>query len=56
MPKYKILPGHSFRDSDDSVKSGGDDIELSEEFAAQHADKVELLVEEPDARPADQPE
>ncbi len=39
---YRIKPGHSFRDSDDSIKTAGELIELSPDVAAQHADKVEL--------------
>jgi hypothetical protein len=44
---YRIKPGYSFRDSDDSLKTGGELIELSPDVAAQHADKVELA--EPEA-------
>ena len=41
--KYRIKPGASFRDSDDSIKTGGQTIELSQDVAALHADKVEPL-------------
>jgi hypothetical protein len=44
--KFRIKPGASFRDSDDSIKTGGQTIELPPDMAAQHADKVEPLDEE----------
>jgi hypothetical protein len=40
---YRIKPGYSFRDSDDSIKTGGELIELSPDVAAQHAEKVEVI-------------
>lgn len=51
MPHYRILPGASFRDVDGTVKTGGESIELPEDLAAQHADKLELPAgaDEPDA-------
>lgn len=51
--KYRILPGHSFRDSDNTVKTGGDTIELSEDVAKAHADKVELITDSNDGAALD---
>ena len=62
--KYRIKPGYSFRDSDNSVKTGGDVIELDAESLAIHGDKVdpvdpaplatqELVPAAPDAEPYD---
>lgn len=49
---YKIKGGHSFRDADGSVKTGGQFIELDDDTAETHDDKldgegVESLPEEP---------
>ena len=44
MPRYRILSG-SFRDSDDSVKTIGAEIEMGEDIAHQHAGKLELVPE-----------
>lgn len=52
--KYRILPGHSFRDSDNTVKTGGDTIELSEDVAKAHADKVEEITDSNDGAGLDQ--
>lgn len=41
--KYRILPGYSFRDSDETIKTGGDTIELSDDIATKYADRVEAL-------------
>lgn len=41
--KYRIKPGYSFRDSDNSVKSGGDIIDLDAAALAIHGDKVEAI-------------
>lgn len=49
MPHYRIRPGASFRAPDDSIKTGGQFIELPEELAEHHADKVE-----PDPHTAEQ--
>jgi hypothetical protein len=51
--KYKILPGNSFRDTDGSVKTGGELIDLDEDAARIHADKVEpvAVASSPDAAP-----
>ncbi len=43
--KYRINPGHSFLDSDGSTKTGGDTIDLSDDVAQQHRDKVTALSE-----------
>lgn len=43
--KYRIKPGHSFRDSDNTIKTGGDQIELDDEAAKAHADKVDRIEE-----------
>jgi hypothetical protein len=42
MPRYRITSG-TFRDSDDSVKGVGDEIEMGEDIARQHAGSLELL-------------
>lgn len=52
MPKYKIRPGESFRDSDGSIKGGGETIELCDEMAAVHRDRIEPLPEENAVEPA----
>lgn len=53
MPKYRILPGHTYRDADGSVKGPGAEIELGDDVAAMHPGSVELI---PDAaEPAEQP-
>lgn len=54
MPRYRILPGHSFVDSDGSVKGGGQSIELGDDIAAQHPDKLQLQPE-PDPEPEPDP-
>lgn len=41
MPFYRIQPGASFREPDNSVKTGGEYVELSKELAEQHRDKVD---------------
>lgn len=40
MPQYLIKAGESFRDSDGSIKTGGQTIELDEQMAALHRDKL----------------
>jgi hypothetical protein len=40
---YRIRPGHTFRDSDDSIKGAGEIIELAADTAKLHADKVDLV-------------
>ena len=49
--KYIIQPGHSFVDSDGTVKTGGQVIELSDDVARTHADKVSAF----DGAPAQDP-
>lgn len=46
MPWYRINPGYSFRDSCNTVRGGDELIELAEDFAQQHREKV-TQVEEP---------
>ena len=41
--KYTINGGFSFLDSDGSTKTGGDTIELSDDVAAAHSEKVTPL-------------
>lgn len=48
--KYQIRPGESFRDSDDTVKGGGQLIELCDEMAVVHRDKITPV---PDELPVD---
>lgn len=38
---FRIRPGFSFRDHDDTIKGAGETIELDEESAQIHAHKVE---------------
>jgi hypothetical protein len=38
---FRIKPGHSFRDHDDSIKGAGELIELGEDAAQLHAQKIE---------------
>jgi hypothetical protein len=47
--RYLILPGNSFRDSDDSIKTGGQHIELDDDVAQLHAHRV---VADPEKAPA----
>lgn len=54
MPHYRITAG-SFRDTDNSIKTAGDTIELPPEVAAAHADKVQLLDPQPGAEPVQTP-
>lgn len=53
MPHYRIKPGASFRDSDGSVKGGGQLIELGEDIALANADKLDSLKPEPAPEPGD---
>ena len=39
--KYRIKPGHTLVDSDGSYKSGGELIDLSDDFVQAHPEKVE---------------
>lgn len=41
MKTYKIRSGCSFRVSDTKVKQGGELIDLEDDVAATHADKIE---------------
>jgi hypothetical protein len=50
---YRILPGHTFRVDDDTVKGAGEEIELSEDTARLHAGKVEPV--DPEAHIAEEP-
>jgi hypothetical protein len=43
MPRFKIRSGCSFRVDADMVKNGGDMIELDEDIAQLHSDKIEAL-------------
>ena len=43
--KYTINPGYSFLDSDGTVKTGGDTIEVSDDEAKSHAEKLVALPE-----------
>ncbi|MEN6302484.1 MAG: hypothetical protein ABFD96_07145 [Armatimonadia bacterium] len=47
--QYRIKPGASFRDGD-TVKTGGDHIELDLDMARLHRDKIED-VEPPEIEP-----
>ena len=38
--KYTINPGYNFLDSDGSVKTGGQTIDLSDDVAASNREKV----------------
>jgi hypothetical protein len=51
--RYIINPGESFRDSDGTVKAGGDEIELDDDMARVHAGKVTPMPVP--AAPLDQP-
>lgn len=44
MATYRIKPGASFRDGD-TIKVGGDHIELDLDMAILHRDKIEPLTE-----------
>jgi hypothetical protein len=43
--QYRIKTGYSFRDTDNSVKTGGDSIDLDAEAALAHAEKVDAIAE-----------
>ena len=51
MPHYRIRQGESFRDSDGTIKTGGHTIELPDDMAALHLDKVKPLPPSPQADP-----
>ena len=51
MPHYRIRQGQSLRDSDGTIKTGGDAIELPDDMADLHRDKVEPLTPSPQAEP-----
>lgn len=60
MPKYLILPGHTYRVDAKTVKGPGDTIELADDVAALNPNSVQLLPDEaPEAAstelPADLP-
>ncbi len=50
--QYRIQPGQSFLDSDGTVKTGGQLIDLSPDIALAHADKV-AAVDAVEAAPAE---
>lgn len=52
MPHYRILSG-TFRLDDGTLASPGDTIELGDDVAAQHPDKVALLPEPAADQPAE---
>lgn len=52
MPQYRIIGGYSFIDTDGSLKTGGQLIQLDADLAALHTGKVEP---EPVAEPAAEP-
>lgn len=41
MSRYVIRPGHSFELAGGQVATGGEQIELADDVAALHADKVD---------------
>lgn len=41
MPQYTIRGGYTFKEADGSTKSGGQTIELDDEMAKLHADKID---------------
>ena len=51
--KYRIKPGFTLVDSDGSHKSGGELIDLSEDFVLANPDKVEPAVLPIEAAAAD---
>jgi hypothetical protein len=53
MSLYQIRPGFAFVDSDGSTKTGGETIDLDDEFARANAHKVQAL-QSPEA-PAESP-
>ncbi len=48
MPKFKILPGYSFKQPDGSTLQEGQTIELDDLAAKAHAGKVEPLPDDKD--------
>lgn len=59
MPKFRILPGHSFKQPDGSYLQEGETIELDDLAAQSHLGKVEplpdaqetVILPAPDAKP-----
>jgi hypothetical protein len=53
---YTIRSGCSFRRDNGSLATGGDTIELEDDVATAHAEKIEPVADEPQAEaPADPP-
>jgi hypothetical protein len=54
---YTIRTGCSFRLHDGTLRTGGEEIDLEDDVAQIHADKIDLLAEEPapEAAPAPEP-
>jgi hypothetical protein len=50
MPTYRIRSGFRFLDSDNSIKTGGDLIELGIDVAAAHPEKLDPV--DPDEQPS----
>lgn len=50
---YRILPGHRFNDGQRDYTSG-EVIQLGDDIAAQHADKVELVEDVQTSEPGDE--
>lgn len=46
MPRYTIRSGCSFKQPDGTTLAAGDEIELPDDVANSHADKLDLLPDE----------
>jgi hypothetical protein len=55
LKTYRIRSGCSFRLDDTTVRTGGETIELEDDVAASHADKIEPVEQAPADPPADPP-
>jgi hypothetical protein len=55
LKTYRIRTGCSFRLDDTTVRTGGEIIELEDDVAASHADKIEPVAEEAPANPPADP-
>jgi hypothetical protein len=52
MTAYRIRSGYRFRLPDGALKTAGDVIELDDDVAQMHVDKLEPVAEEPVQAPA----
>ncbi len=56
MRTYTIRTGCSFRLHDGTLRTGGQEIELEDDVAQAHADKIELVPDEPELAATPEPD